>query len=64
LVGKPEEKRPSGRPMCTEENNSRMHHGEIRWEGVDWMHLVQNKDRWRALVNTVMIGKVKNLLTA
>jgi hypothetical protein len=28
--------------------------GEIRWEDVDWMHLVQDRDQWRAVVNTVM----------
>jgi hypothetical protein len=31
---------------------------EIRWEGVDWMYLVQDRDQWRALVNSVMILRV------
>jgi hypothetical protein len=31
-----------------------MAHREMRWEGVDWMHLVQDRDQWRALVNTKM----------
>jgi hypothetical protein len=34
--------------------NIRMDFREIGWEGVDWMHLSQDRDQWRALVNTVM----------
>jgi hypothetical protein len=54
LIGKPEGKRPFGRPRCRRENNIRLDLREICWEGVDWMHLVQDRDQWRALVNTVM----------
>jgi hypothetical protein len=53
LVGKPEEKRPFGRARCRWENNIRMDLQEIGWEGVDWMHLAQDRDQWQALVNTV-----------
>jgi hypothetical protein len=54
LVGKPEGKRPLGRPRRRWEDNIRMDLGEIGWEGVDWIHLAQDRDQWRALVNTVM----------
>jgi hypothetical protein len=46
LVGKPEEKRPLGRPRCRWEDNIRMDLREIV--------LTQDRDQWRALVNTVM----------
>jgi hypothetical protein len=45
LVGIPEGKRPLGRPKCRRENNIRMDLREIRWEGVDWKHLAQDKDQ-------------------
>jgi hypothetical protein len=51
LVGKLERKRTLGRPRRRWENTTRM---EIGWEVVDWMHLAQHRDYWRALVNTVM----------
>jgi hypothetical protein len=35
-------------------NNIKMDHKEIRWEGVDWMHLVQDRDQWQALFITKM----------
>jgi hypothetical protein len=35
-------------------DNIRMDLGEIGWDGVDWVDLAQDRDRWRALVNTVM----------
>jgi hypothetical protein len=54
LVGIPEGKRSLGRPRRRWEDNIRMDLMEIRWERVDWMHLVQDMDRWRAVVNTVM----------
>jgi hypothetical protein len=49
-VGKPEGKRPLGRPRCRGEDNTRTDLREIGWEGVDWVHLAE----CRALVNTVM----------
>jgi hypothetical protein len=53
-VRKPEEKRPRGRYRRRWENNVRMDLREIVWEGVDWIHLAQNRDQWWALVNVVM----------
>jgi hypothetical protein len=54
LFGKHEGKREMGRYRSRWEHSIRMDLREIGWEGVYWMHLVQNRDRWRALVNTVM----------
>jgi hypothetical protein len=53
LVGKPEGKKALGRPRCGWED-IRMGLREIEWEGVDWIHLAQDRDQWRAAVNTVM----------
>jgi hypothetical protein len=53
-VGKPEGKRPLGRPRRRWVDNIIMDLGEIGWDGVVWMELAQDRDRWRALVNTVM----------
>jgi hypothetical protein len=54
LVGKPEGRRPLGRPRRRWEDGIRMDLREIGWGSVDWMQLAQDRDRWRALVNTVM----------
>jgi hypothetical protein len=54
LVGKPEGKRPLGRPRRRWVDNIRMDLGEIGWDGVDWVDLAQDRDKWRALVNTLM----------
>jgi hypothetical protein len=54
LVGKPEEKRPLGRPRCGRVDNIRMDLGEMEWGDVDWIGLVQDRDKWRALVNSVL----------
>jgi hypothetical protein len=54
LIGKPEGKRPLGIPRRTWRDNIRMDFREMSWEGVDLMHLAQDKDQWRALVKTVM----------
>ena len=53
LVGKPEEKRPFGRPRCRWEDNIKMDLQEVGGGGY-WMELTQDRDRWRALVSTVM----------
>jgi hypothetical protein len=53
LVSKPEGNRSHGKPRCRWEDNSRMYIREIGWEGVDWIHLAQERDQWRYLVNTV-----------
>jgi hypothetical protein len=54
LVGKPEGKRPLERPRHTWEDGIKMDLGEIGWGGVKWIHLSQDRDRWRAVVNAVM----------
>jgi hypothetical protein len=54
LVGKPEGKRPLGRPRHRLVGNIKMDLGEIGWDGRDWIELAQNRDQWRALVNMVM----------
>jgi hypothetical protein len=54
LVGKPEGKRPLGRPRRGWEDNIAMDLKETGWEGDERMHLAQDRDQWRALVNTVI----------
>jgi hypothetical protein len=53
LVGKPEGKRPLGRPRRRWVDNIKVDLREIKWDGVDWVNLAEDWDRWRALVNTV-----------
>jgi hypothetical protein len=53
-VGKPEGKRPLRRPRRRWVDNNETDLREIRWDGVDWIELAQDRDQWRALVNTVM----------
>ena len=54
LVGKPEGKRQLGRPRRRWEDNINMDLQEVEGGGGDWMELAQDRDRWRALVSTVM----------
>jgi hypothetical protein len=54
LVGKYEGMRPPGRPRSRWENNIKTNLQEVGCGGVDWIELVQDRDRWRALVNAVM----------
>jgi hypothetical protein len=54
LIGKPEGKRPLGRPRRRWEDGIRMDLREIGWGSVYWIRLAQDRDRWQALVNTVM----------
>ena len=54
LVGKPEGRRPLGRPRRRWEDNIRMDIREVGCGCVDWMELAQDRDRWRALVTAVM----------
>jgi hypothetical protein len=54
LIGKPEGKRPLERPRRRCEDGIRMDLREIGCGSVDWIQLAQDRDRWRALVNTVM----------
>jgi hypothetical protein len=58
LVGKPEGRRPLGRSKRGWVDNTIMDLREIEWDGMEWIDLAQDRDQWRALVNTVM-----NLLT-
>jgi hypothetical protein len=53
LVGKPEEKRPLGRPRRRWEDNIKMHLQEVEGDRGDWIELAQDRDRWRAIVGTV-----------
>jgi hypothetical protein len=54
LVGKPEGKRPLGRPRRRWADNIRMNLVEVGWGNVDWICLAQDGDRWRFLVNSVL----------
>ena len=54
LVGKPEGKRPLGRPRRIWEDNIKMDLHEVGRGSGDWMELAQDRDRWRALESTVM----------
>jgi hypothetical protein len=59
LVGKPEGKRPLGKYRRRREDNIKMDLREIEWRGMEWIDLAQNRDQWRALVNTVMNLQIK-----
>jgi hypothetical protein len=65
---KSEGRRPLGRSRRRWEDNIRMDLTEIGCEGVDWVHLAEDRDQWQALVNTVMNlrvpGKAENFLTS
>jgi hypothetical protein len=54
LVGKPEGKIPLARPRRTWVDNIKMDLREVGWDGVDWTDMAQDRDQWRALVNTVL----------
>jgi hypothetical protein len=54
LVGKPEGKIPLRRPRSRWVDNSKMDLSDIGWDGTNWIYLTQDRDQWRALVNTVM----------
>jgi hypothetical protein len=58
LVGKPEGKRRLGRPTRKWIDNIKMELREIRWDGMDWIDMAQDRDQWRALVNTVLNFRV------
>jgi hypothetical protein len=53
-VGNPEGKRPLGRSRRRWEDNIKMNLHEVGCGSIDWIELEQDRDRWRALVNTVM----------
>jgi hypothetical protein len=54
LIGKPEGKRPFRRHRHRWEDNIRMVLRGIGWQGMDWIHVVQDRDQWRVLMNMVM----------
>jgi len=54
LVGKPDGRRPLGRPRHRWEDNIKMNLQEERCGGTDWIEVARDRDRWRALVNVVM----------
>jgi hypothetical protein len=54
LVGRPEGKRPLGRPRRSREDNIKLDLREITIDGVNWIQLAQDRVQWRAFVNTVM----------
>jgi hypothetical protein len=54
LVRMPKGKRPLGRTRRMWVNNIKMDLREIGWDGMDWIDVAQNRDQWRALLNTVM----------
>jgi hypothetical protein len=54
LVGTPEGKRPLGRPRRMWVDNIKMDLTEIGWDGVEWIDMAQDRDQWRAVVNTVL----------
>jgi hypothetical protein len=54
LVGRPEGRRPLGRPRRRWVDNIRMDLVEVGWGDVYWIGLTQDRDRWRALVNSVL----------
>jgi hypothetical protein len=58
LVGKPEGKRPLGRPRRRWDDNIRTDLREIGLDLVDWMHLSQDRDQWRVFGNMVMNFRV------
>jgi hypothetical protein len=59
LVGKPEGNGPLGRPRRRWVDNIRMDLGVVGWDDVDWIGLAQDRNRWRALVNSVLNLRVK-----
>jgi hypothetical protein len=54
LVGKPEGKRPLERPKSRWDDNIKMDLREIGWGSMDWIDLAQDRDQWRALMNTAV----------
>jgi len=54
LVGKPEGKRPLGRPRCRWEDNIKMKLQEVGYGGMDWIEMARDRNKCRAFVNAVM----------
>jgi hypothetical protein len=71
LVGKPEGKRPLGRPRRRWVDNIRIDLGEVGWGDLDWIGLAKDRNRWRALANSILnlrvprnTGKLSSGLTS
>ena len=62
LVGKPEGRRPLGRPRRRWEDNIRMDLREVGCGCVDWMELAQDRDRWRALVSALTLRRLMSYI--
>jgi hypothetical protein len=58
LMGRPEIKRPLERPRHRWEDGIKTDFRKIGWGGVEWIHLAQDRERWRAVVNAVMNFRV------
>jgi hypothetical protein len=54
LVGKPEGKRPLGRPRRRWVDDIKMDLSELGWNGMDWIDLAEDREKWRALVNMLV----------
>jgi hypothetical protein len=54
LVGEPEGKRPFERPRHRWEDNTERNLKDVGWDGVDWINLAQDRDKWQVLVNTLI----------
>jgi hypothetical protein len=52
FLGKPEGRRPLGRPRRRSEENIKVDLREIGWSVIDWVHQAQDRDQWRALADT------------
>jgi hypothetical protein len=71
MVGKAEGKRPLGKPRRRWVDNIKMDLGEVGWSDVDWIGLAKDRNRWRAVVNSVLnlrvpwnAGKLSSVLTS
>jgi hypothetical protein len=58
LVGKPEGRRPLGRPRRRRVDDIKMDFRETGWDSMNWIDLPQDRDQWRGLVNTAMYIRV------
>jgi hypothetical protein len=55
LVGKPEWKRPLGRPRRRCEDNIRMNFMQVEWKGMNWLHMAQDRDQLCVVVNVMNV---------
>jgi hypothetical protein len=57
-VSEPEGNRQLGRPRNRLKNNIKIDLTEIEWSGIEWINLAEDRDQWRAFLNTVMNSRV------